>query len=110
MPGSDREGYTGFRDKVNNHYFKVFGSAFLLSLFSTTVTASLPDSDDDDDNDYADELALSVAQQFNETASQIIERNLDIKPTLTTRSGYKFTILVNKDIDFSGHYEPMPLQ
>lgn len=107
MPGSDREGYTGFRDKVNNHYFKVFGSAFLLSLFSTTVTASLPDSDD---NDFADELALSVAQQFNETASQIIERNLDIKPTLTTRSGYKFNILVNKDIDFSGHYEPMPLQ
>ena len=31
MPGSDSEGYSGFTDQVNNHYARLYGSAFLLS-------------------------------------------------------------------------------
>jgi type IV secretory pathway VirB10-like protein len=31
MPGADSAGYAGFNDQVNNHYLRVFGSAFLMS-------------------------------------------------------------------------------
>ncbi|WP_375611083.1 TrbI/VirB10 family protein [Bartonella sp. AP18SXNS] len=34
MPGTDQSGYAGFKDKVNNHYLKIFGNAFLLSVIS----------------------------------------------------------------------------
>ncbi len=27
MPGADMAGYSGFRDQVNNHYFRIFGNA-----------------------------------------------------------------------------------
>ena len=108
MIGSDREGYAGFQDKVNNHYFKIFGSAFLLSAFSTAVAVSTPEGDSDSDNrTNQEELSLAVSQQFNETASQIIRRNLDIAPTLIQRNGYKFNIIINKDIDFNSHYKPI---
>ncbi len=31
MPGADSAGYAGFNDQVNNHYVRLFGSAFLMS-------------------------------------------------------------------------------
>jgi type IV secretion system protein VirB10 len=31
MPGADSAGYAGFNDQVNNHYLRLFGSAFLMS-------------------------------------------------------------------------------
>ena len=34
MPGSDMAGNAGYTDEVNNHYFRIFGSAVLMSLMS----------------------------------------------------------------------------
>src|SRR5271167_1516612 len=34
MPGTDQAGYAGFRDEVNNHYTRTFGTAALMSLIS----------------------------------------------------------------------------
>ena len=37
MPGADQAGYAGFDVQVDNHYFKLFGGAILLSLISAGV-------------------------------------------------------------------------
>lgn len=34
MPGTDKQGYTGFRASVNNHYIPMFGSAAMISVFA----------------------------------------------------------------------------
>ena len=34
MPGTDQAGYAGFRDEVNNHYRRTFGTAAMMSLIS----------------------------------------------------------------------------
>ena len=31
MPGADMSGYSGFHDQVDNHYWRIFGSAVLMS-------------------------------------------------------------------------------
>ena len=31
MPGADGVGYAGFKDQVNNHYLRIFGSALIMS-------------------------------------------------------------------------------
>jgi type IV secretory pathway VirB10-like protein len=40
MPGADAGGQAGFEDRVNNHYWKVFGNALLLSIFSAGIQLS----------------------------------------------------------------------
>jgi type IV secretory pathway VirB10-like protein len=40
MPGADSAGYAGFNDQVNNHYLRLFGSAFLMSGVTAGITMS----------------------------------------------------------------------
>ncbi|MBO5996800.1 MAG: hypothetical protein J6P77_06170 [Acetobacter sp.] len=37
MPGTDFAGYTGFKDKVNNHFLRLFGSALLMSAITAGI-------------------------------------------------------------------------
>jgi len=40
MPGADNAGYSGFNDKVNNHYLRLFGNALLMSGITAGVSLS----------------------------------------------------------------------
>ena len=40
----------------------------------------------------------AVGQQMGQLGMHVIERNMDIQPTITIRPGYRFTVLVNKDM------------
>ena len=44
MAGTDAEGYGGFTDQVDNHYFKTFGSAILLAIIGTGMDMAVPQS------------------------------------------------------------------
>ncbi|MCX6131515.1 MAG: hypothetical protein NTX25_20945, partial [Proteobacteria bacterium] len=45
MSGADQGGYAGLSDQVNNHYFKIFGSALMLSLVGAGYQISQPQHD-----------------------------------------------------------------
>lgn len=111
MPGADQMGYSGFKDRVNNHYWKIFGSAFMLSLISAGAQSAMPDSNRSTTGDRSveEELQLSMAQQFGETGREVVRKNLQIKPTLEIRPGYRFVVMINKDILFDAPYAPMAL-
>ena len=44
MPGTDSAGYAGFSDQVNNHYFRIFGSAVLMSGITAGVAYAQADN------------------------------------------------------------------
>ena len=97
MQGTSTDGYSGFKDKVNNHYFRIFGSALLLS--SITAGISLADKSDGHQTETASDKAMSTAiNQIGQVASEMIRKNMNIAPTLEIRPGYKFNIFVTKDI------------
>lgn len=106
MPGADEAGYAGFRDQVNNHYLRIFGSAFLMS----GITAGVAYSQDKYTNSGSDkptmssEMAQGLGQQFGQAAARMIEKNLNIAPTLEIRPGYRFNIIAIKDLTFTGPY------
>lgn len=106
MPGSDMQGYSGLSDKVNNHYVRIFGSALLMSGITASVSLSQGDFDDDDDSRSArEELSAAVGQQLGQVALEMIRKNLDISPTLEIRPGFRFNVMVTKDITFNGPYK-----
>lgn len=105
MAGTDAQGYGGFHDKVNNHYWRTFGSAALIALIGTGIDASVPESSTLATQDTASDAARrNFAESFGRVAEQTISRNLNVQPTLEIRPGYKFNVLVDQDIVFPNAY------
>lgn len=99
MPGADTSGYAGFSDKVDNHYWRIFGNAFMLSLFSAGIQLSQPDSGNQFGGyDSQQILAAELGRQLGQLGMEMTRRNLDIQPTLEIRPGYRFVVMVTKDM------------
>lgn len=95
----------GFNDKVNNHYFRTFGSAVLIVLIGTGIDMAAPESSRLARQDTASDAARrNFAETFGRVADRTIQRNMDIQPTLEIRPGYRFNVLVDRDVVFPGAY------
>jgi len=108
MPGADMEGYAGFHDQVNNHYWRIFGSAMLMSMItggSSYAMDSVSNSDEDSNKTTVqDAMASALAAQMGQTTMSLLQKNLNIKPTLEIRPGYQFNVIVTKDVVFREPY------
>lgn len=107
MPGSDMAGNAGYTDKVNNHYLRIFGSAILMSLITGGMSYSMDSLDSGGDSDnptLQDEMGAALASQLGQATLQLLQKNLNIKPTLEIRPGYQFNVIVTKDIVFQQPY------
>jgi len=105
MPGTDGLGRAGFEDQVDNHYFRLFGSALLLSLVTTGVTmAQNPGSSGADRMSVGGAMSQALGLQFGQVTAQLLQKNLNVAPTLEIRSGFRFNIVVTKKIPFPGPY------
>lgn len=110
MPGVDISGYSGFRDQVNNHYFKIFGSAAALGLISAAFQLSQPQQSNALTNPNAGQTAAAaVGQQMAQVGSNMINKNLNIQPTLEIRPGYLFNVQITADMIFPGVYNDAEL-
>jgi type IV secretion system protein VirB10 len=110
MPGNDMAGYAGYEDQVNNHYMRIFGSAVLMSLITGGMAYSLDSMSGDSGNSMnstptmQQEMASALAAQLGQTTMQLLQKNLNIKPTLEIRPGYQFNVIVTKDLVFQKPY------
>ena len=99
MGGYDRAGQSGYRDKINNHYLKAFGSAILFSVVSAGV--SKVDSQTAQNTGIIStesEFKKELGKQISALSNKYIDRALNISPTLSIRQGYVMNIMVDKDI------------
>ncbi|HEX7639016.1 MAG TPA: TrbI/VirB10 family protein, partial [Burkholderiaceae bacterium] len=106
MPGADSAGYSGFNDLVDNHYLRIFGSAILMSAVTAGVTLSQPAQTTNTNGTVSAGTAMSEAlgQQLGQTAAQMINKNMNIAPTLEIRPGYRFNVMATKDLVLAGPY------
>lgn len=98
MPGIDLTGYSGLSDQVNNHYLRLLSGVVLSSLLSASAQVAQGRTYDSINPPFADLAAQGAAQNINQVGQQITNRNLNIQPTLEIRPGFRFNILVNKDL------------
>lgn len=97
MGGTDAGGYAGFADQVDHHYFKIFGNAFLLGLISGATQSGVSDNNSDNVS-TGESVNNGVVQQFSTVGTSLIQKNLDVQPTIKIRNGYKFNVMLNKDV------------
>lgn len=107
MPGADSAGYAGFTDQVNHHYVRLFGSALLMSAVTAGITYS--QQQNQAATTYGapnanSALSQALGQQLGQVTAQMISKNMNIAPTLEIRPGYRFNVIVTKDMTFSKPY------
>ncbi|MDC9654343.1 TrbI/VirB10 family protein [Xanthomonas perforans] len=99
MPGADGGGYAGFKDKVDNHYGRTFGSAVLVSMFAAGIQLSQPNQQAATGSyDSQQIVAGELGRQLGQLGMEQAQRNFDVAPTIKIRPGYRFNVMVTKDI------------
>ena len=106
MPGADGGGYAGFKDKVNTHFLRVLTQAVLLSGVTAGISLSQPQNTVSDDGQLTGQSALTQAlgQNLGQVTVEILRKNLNVSPTLVIRPGFRFNVVVVKDLTFSKPY------
>jgi type IV secretory pathway VirB10-like protein len=92
--GSDPQGYSGLEDGVDNHWGALFKAAILSTVLSVGAEAGTSDSE----NNLAQAIRQGASQSISQTGQQIVERNLNVQPTLTDRPGLPLRIIVDRDL------------
>jgi type IV secretion system protein VirB10 len=95
--GADAAGYAGLEDEVDNHWGALFKAALLSTLLgvggelgSTTGTGG--------NSDVITALRRGSSDSLNQTGQKVVQRNLNIQPTLTIRPGFPVHVIVNRDL------------
>ncbi|MHB1543442.1 MAG: TraB/TrbI/VirB10 family type IV secretion system protein [Gammaproteobacteria bacterium] len=102
MAAADAYGASGLQDEVRTHFWKIFGSSFLIAALSAFLPAD-QSSIVLTPGVSSGALVGSAAGQALAGASQaILERNESISPTLVIRPGFRFLVMVNRPITLSG--------
>ena len=97
QPGADISGYSGLEDEVDNHWGALFKAALLSTLLG--VGSELGSTTGSGGNsDVISALRRGSSESLNQTGQKVVQRNLNIQPTLTIRPGFLVRVIVNRDL------------
>jgi type IV secretion system protein VirB10 len=94
QPGADTQGYAGLEDEVDNHWGMLFKAAVLSTLLSVGAEAGTSQ----DENNLVQAIRSGASNSISQTGSQIVQRQLNIQPTLTIRPGFPVRVIVSRDL------------
>ena len=114
LPGfeaSGGRGYAGFAGEVNNHTWLIFKNALLMSIVDAGMALASPTSTSSNTTGVTGNQALqdseqSLAQTFGQAESQLLQKYIDIAPTITIPAGYPFNVIATQGLVFPGPYNP----
>ena len=97
QPGADTAGYAGLEDDVDNHWGALFKAALLSTLLGVGSELGAG-SDTGNNGDVIQALRRGASDSLNQTGQKVVQRNLNIQPTLTIRPGFPVRVIVNRDL------------
>lgn len=107
--GMNQIGDTGLRDKVNNHYFKIFGASLAVGAIGGIAEAG---SGGVLTQSGTQSIQQGVGESMGQTSQRIVDKFLNILPTVTIREGHRVKIYLSGDIalpDYANHRMPADL-
>ncbi len=97
MPGTDQTGQAGLADKVDYHLDKLAEATALTTAIAYAGNLAR-NRQSSSGNNGQDVVGDTVAQQANRIGEKVVDRELDVQPTITIRQGWPLRVLVNKDM------------
>jgi len=90
--GLDQIGETGLRDQVNYHYAQLFGASLAIGVI----------------NGLAQSRNSIVFNSSASDTSRVLDRFLNVLPTLTIREGHRIKIYLANDLDLPEYQDTLP--
>lgn len=94
QPGADTQGYAGVEDQVDYHWWEIAKAAVLSTILSVGAEAGTSDNE----NNLAQAIRMGASNSISQTGQQIVQRQLNIQPTLTIRPGFPVRVIVTRDL------------
>ena len=107
--GMNQIGDTGLRDQVNNHYLKIFGASLAVGAIGGIAQAG---SGGVLTQSGTQGIQQGVGQSLGQTSQRILDKFLNILPTVTIREGHRVKIYLSGDLalpDYANHKMPSNL-
>jgi type IV secretion system protein TrbI len=94
--GLDQIGEEGLKDQVNNHYLQIFGTSIALGVIAGAAQISQGGSNltSSGSQSFTNGAASSVSQ----SATTILDRFIQIPPTITIREGHRVKVYFTQDM------------
>lgn len=93
MPGTNQEGQSGLHDRVNYHFAKLAQAAALSTAIAYGGNLAINPNSTSTNQDV---VGNTIAQEGSQIGQKIIDRQLNVQPTITIRPGWPFRVLVNE--------------
>ncbi len=99
MSAADGQGQSGMEDQVDNHFWKTWSSALLVSFLGVAAQQSQPQNQGAFNTPSGSAQAAAAAMNsMSDVSSKILQKSLNISPTLQVRPGMTFNVMVNRSI------------
>jgi type IV secretory pathway VirB10-like protein len=94
LPATDSQGYAGVRDRVDFHTWRLLRGIGLSTLLGVGTQLTFGG----EEADLVRALRESTQTNADRAGQRIVERNLDLQPTIRVRPGFPLRVLVHKDL------------
>lgn len=94
--GTDAAGQSGFADRVDHHTGTLLKAGLLSTLFGVGANAATGGGGNNNDIAYA--IRDSAGQSVERAGDKLVERQLDVQPTITIRPGARVRVLISRDL------------
>jgi type IV secretion system protein VirB10 len=96
LPATDTGGYAGLADQVDLHTWKLLKGVALATVLG--VGSELAFGSASTDSDLIRALQQSTQSTTNRAGQRLVERNLNVQPTITVRPGWPLRVIVHRDL------------
>ncbi|HEX7362236.1 MAG TPA: TrbI/VirB10 family protein [Bryobacteraceae bacterium] len=94
--GLNQQGATGLSDKVNHHYLRMFGAA--VAVGGIGGLAQIGGGYGGFGYDPGTAIRSGIGQEMGQESMQILDRFLNVLPTITIREGTRVRVWLTQDI------------
>jgi type IV secretion system protein TrbI len=94
LPATDTGGYAGLADAVDFHTWNMLKGVALATILGVGSELAFGSSD----SDLVKALQQSTQSTTNRAGQRLVERHLNVQPTITVRPGWPLRVIVHKDI------------
>ncbi|MBL1418909.1 MAG: TrbI/VirB10 family protein, partial [Alphaproteobacteria bacterium] len=93
LPATDQAGYAGLEDEVDFHTWNLILGISLSTLLSVGAELAF-----NGESDIDQAIQDGAEKNINRAGQKLVERQIDVQPTIKIRPGYPLRIIVHKDI------------
>jgi type IV secretion system protein VirB10 len=97
MQAADPQGAAGIKGFINDHPFQYLKALALLSAFNI-LNVEFGSTIENTQNQYVQNVMANSQEIANTLGSKLIDRALDVQPTITIKAGTKINIVANTNL------------